>query len=138
MTRQGKIISEVIVLGKKRGNEVTKIIKYNYIKYKGCVLSIKTPDNIIVLKNEQIIKINKILQLEAIIIIQGAVWNKKAAIFEVPINSCGLNMWELEGKESTFNVSVSLDEICSKMCKFQLNFSLGGEMRVFVIPLLHD
>lgn len=131
ISQRANLISE-IEIKKKSYSEIKKL------QYKRSLLSSKTPDNVVLLKDNTIVEIKKIYHGEQFIMIEGKIWNVKSSIYNYPVSSNLLHMWELHSHVSNNNIIISLNEIQNKMIKLSLNFSTHSEIRIFAISSLHE
>ncbi|XP_051165237.1 uncharacterized protein LOC127289165 [Leptopilina boulardi] len=120
-----------------------KILKSNdleifKLKYKECTLTTKMPDNFVILKNRNLVRIRKIYKTEGEIRIEGNIWDTKNPIFTYPLNSKLLNMWELRSKPSNRLTTFNVNDIKQKMVKLSLNFSEREPKKHYCMPLLHQ
>lgn len=116
-----------------------KIDKQNNIiqvKYKEFVISSSPPDNIVILNNDKIVKINRIFRDE-ILKIECQVWKKDKPLYTYPTNSEIFNIWKLNNASTRNNVVYPLTAISQKLVKLQLSFGNDRPEKVYVVPLLH-
>lgn len=108
------------------------------MQYKGSLLSSKAPDNVVLLKDNTIVEIKTIYHGEQFIMIEGKIWYLKSSIYNYPVSSNLLHMWELHSHVLNNNIIISLNEIQNKLMKLSLNFFIHSEIRIFAILLLHE
>lgn len=131
ISQQAKLIPE-IKIRKENHLEIKKM------QYKGTLLSTKASDNMVLLKDNTIFEIKKIWRTEELMQLEGTVWDKRNVIYNYPVSSDEMHMWELRNCESDRRTTILLSDIKNKMMKLILNFSVQSEMRIFVISLLHE
>lgn len=106
------------------------------IRYKEYYFSNKSPDNLVLLKNGEILKIEKIYIRESLML-DGRIWKKKKSVYDYPCESSLLNMWELE-KDPAENIrSFQLDSIDIKMILLPMDINVNGRTHMFAVSLLH-
>ncbi|XP_036148989.1 uncharacterized protein LOC118647704 [Monomorium pharaonis] len=88
------------------------------VNYKGLTLSIKKPNNIVLLKNDLILQITDILcnliQNDSYEI-KGYVWQKMRCTYTYPLASNNLQEWKLAPKISSRIISCNIHDIYSKI-----------------------
>lgn len=108
------------------------------IKFKNTLLTTKSPDNTVLLKNNEILQIHKIFRLSTDNIhsvrIHGKILKKKKALFTYPCNSENLEMWDVSVKHEPM-ATYKIYEISKKMVCIDL--SSDTKEKLCVIPLLH-
>lgn len=107
------------------------------LRYKQFIIGNTSPYNIILLKNKNVVKVNKMTMNENTILIEGNIWEKKSSIFTFPIDSENLNMWELQKKSLEEKYSFHLSSVSCKLVCLSLNMREDLPEKVYVIPLLH-
>ena len=110
------------------------------VKYKSLTISTSSPNDIIMLEDTTIIKINKIFKSKEInsldkIILSGYIWDKKKSIFEYPQNSSDFYMWQLKEELSRKKKIFFLRDVDRKMVI--LSLTEDCRKKSFAIPLLH-
>lgn len=119
----------------KDDNETVIIerIKMNNILY-----TTKSPNNIVLLKNNEVFQILKIFRLSTDDIngikISGKILKKEKAIFTYPSNSEDLQMWVINTKNEKENI-YKMSHIIKKMVCIDASCSINDKLSV--IPLLH-
>lgn len=121
-----------IIKKKKEDDHNICILK---MKYKGVILTSKSPNNTVLLKNGKILEINKLfLSCDHTneISISGVILKKSKPMLQYPCNSEPLEMWRVtrEDKMSTY----SLESVICKMVT--LVITNEGE-KIYSMPLLH-
>lgn len=128
----------VIILNKKyvEGEGMRKIKK---LRYADAILTNKSPDNVVLLQNKQILQIDVMYIAhqddQENIKITGKVLSPEKPIFEYPSNSQILDMC----KAKTTNVlkTCALQDISCKMVCFKIHDGLEGT-KIYCMPLLHQ
>lgn len=121
--------------------EIIKCSKTNsshilQIRFKNFFLSTLPPNNIVLLKNQECYKIEKIvLETHAHILIEGKKWNKFKAALRHPDETNILQMWELKPNPSSKIRKFTLSHITTKMVLFHL--TIGKNKKTYAIPFLH-
>ncbi|KYQ53228.1 hypothetical protein ALC60_07631, partial [Trachymyrmex zeteki] len=106
------------------------------IRYKNFIITIKSPNNTIILINGKILQINSIYTHsdENEIQISEIILRIIKPIFEYPCNSKSLKMWRV--KKSNTIITQPLTNVLQKMVTFVLNNNNNQE-KIYVMPLLH-
>lgn len=107
------------------------------IRFKHFLISTSYPDNVVILQDETIVSINKIVQCPDGLRIEGQIWDKKKSIFNYPCDSAVLQMWELKDVPRHGGVSHMISDIDSKIVRLSLSLCENSPQRIFVIPFLH-
>ncbi|XP_046472738.1 uncharacterized protein [Neodiprion pinetum] len=107
------------------------------LKFKGkYILSVKAPDNVVLLKNGTILEINLMSypddNLEDVTII-GKKWKIKESLYMYPCDSRVLEEWVLEDRSSATTITCPIDQIKRKM----IILRLPGREKTYGISLLH-
>lgn len=130
---KAKLIPEIEVLKRGAGNGITKL------RYKGKYLATKRPDNIILLKNNHIMEIQRIFQENGDISMQGLRWMPEEPIYHNRlINSANQNMYELNNEALPRTYRWHLNQVEAKLVRLDVDLEEDGGMKKFVIPLLHE
>lgn len=103
------------------------------VKYQGVTLGIKHPNNTVILKNSNIVEIQKFLYVQQILHIEIKQYLQKSSFLSDPSL---LTAWEVKKLSSSSNI-IPVTTIKNKCIKFGIQFSKVEEKRSFVIPLLH-
>ena len=101
------------------------------IKYQGVILGKKHPNNTVILKNSNIVEIQKFLYIGKILHIEIKQYIQKCSF-----SSNLLNAWEVKKLSKDSNI-IPINTIKNKCVKFRINFSKLEERRSFVISLLY-
>lgn len=124
------IQSEIQILVKKK-EEIRKI------KYNGLTLSIKSPDNTVLLKNGNVVVISAFeYNNNNVRNIKVKIYLTKESVFKYPYDSIDLNIFEVN-KLSDSVICAPLKNVSRKLVKLEMNFSSSEELRIFTVPLLH-
>ena len=107
------------------------------VKYRDCVLTTKCPNNLVMLRDKTLMKINKITRKPEGVKIECNPWKIKRSMFLFPTDSKDLYMWELREKAEDRIIEANLKDVKFKMVKLSLNLKVEGKMRVYTMPLLH-
>ncbi|XP_043478136.1 uncharacterized protein LOC122508698 isoform X2 [Leptopilina heterotoma] len=111
-----------------------EILKINYQKYE---ISTKSPNNIVLLTNDVVLNIEKIFKVNNEYKISGLEYEKKKSLFEYPVDSKHLKMWEVESGLMSNKYTFPLELIDSKLVKISVNYKENDNYRHYVMPLLH-
>lgn len=110
------------------------------IKYKGSIISVHSPNNVVLLGDKTIFEIEKIAKSNSNDELQltGKIWKKKESLFLDPIDSASLFMFQLWNRPSRDVRNFMLSSVTKKMVMFKMNEESNKPENVYVIPLLHD
>lgn len=113
------------------GNVLIKIVKY-----KESILTTKSPNNTVLLRNNKILQIDKIYANinSQCIKIHGTVLKKKYSMFTYPCDSKILKMWAVTKKRNIL-LTCKLNCVCAKMVVLDISSEI--KERIYVMPLLH-
>lgn len=107
LAQVGRRLHESVIANKRKNISSckTNILKetslgITSVKYKQCTLSLKSPDNVLILNNDIIFQIKRMSHFENTVRLEGSIWTIKKAIFNYPCNSATLKMWELLPEKS--------------------------------------
>jgi len=118
---------------KKNGDEILEL------KYKKTILSSTFPNNIVRLTDERIVQIENIFFLEENVLkVQGRIVNIIKSVYTYPFNSNVTKIWEIQSQPSTLSITVSVEQIESKIVHLRLNFLQQKSERAFALSLLHQ
>ena len=70
------------------------------IKYKHRIISVKAPDNIVLLNNNVIFQVEQISGPSDSLEMKGRIWKQKKSLFQYPFDSKHLHMWQLKAEPS--------------------------------------
>ncbi|XP_051155831.1 uncharacterized protein LOC127287930 [Leptopilina boulardi] len=129
-TTKPEIPSEIEILESEGENHLK-------VKCKGKILSPKFPDNVILLNNKKIFKIEKISGFLRSVTLTGRIWKPKQPIFDYPFPSSEINMWELQKTPLESVIQIPINVIIQKFVQLRLQMRQNENERIFVIPLLH-
>lgn len=118
-------------------NGVEQAIK---VRYRTSILTNKTPDNVILLKDSTIVQIDKMIVLTKnpdTIRIEGKELKRSKPLYKYPSNSKYVRIWELRSQPSPVTGTCRLDAIVTKMMKLSLSLQPDGIKRVYASSLLH-
>ena len=124
---------------------VVKIIKYsrgkevNEIKYKELQICTADPKNMIMLEDDSILKIHKIIrdaQTPTLLKVQGVLWEREKSLFQYPCDSSKLQMWELKKEPTKKILTCPVTSINNKLVKLSVVKEDGYE-KFFVVGMLH-
>ena len=125
----------------KRSSEIVNGHVHVYkLKYTEFTLTNNTPNDVILLRDNRIMKITKIFFAEESpddLKVTGAIWKVKRTMFGYPTPSGNMDMWELEEDYSDTICTYSIDLIKRKIVKLALRMHPQGSTRVFAISFLH-
>lgn len=107
------------------------------LRYKEFFLSNDSPNNFVLLKNDQVVQIKTIFHDGDLIKVKGLLWKVKDSIHKEPIKSKHLNMYELCIKPSSPSITISIERVKSKVMKIAVNFSKNSSLHHFALFLLH-
>lgn len=100
------------------------------IRYRGVILSVKEPDNTILLNDGNVIQIKEINSANTEIEIRGLILKKEKPMLIFPCTSDILQMWKVSINRDKYK-TCSLDDVDRKMILFNL------AEKLYTIPLLH-
>ena len=124
-------IPPTIEILKSKGEELLQI------KSKQNIISTKSPDNIVLLSNGKILKVERIFGPIESITIEGRIWRTENSIFTYPFPSSEIDMWEL-CREPSLNIkTISIKSIDRKMVLLPMAVKMNERKRFYVMPLLH-
>uniref|UniRef100_A0ABD2WGA0 DUF4218 domain-containing protein n=1 Tax=Trichogramma kaykai TaxID=54128 RepID=A0ABD2WGA0_9HYME len=121
--------------------KVYQILKENNdsilkMTYKNFIFTNSHPNNTVLLKTNSIAVIDRIFKKENIIYIEVRKYSKKINVFEKPMKSSLINMWEISQLASNVEI-LQLSCIVKKLVKFNMNFTENDEMKIFAVSMLH-
>ena len=126
-------IPTLIEVLKEKQRQITEI------KYKNCIITTKSPNNVILTKDDTILKIKSIIRdPDENILVKGEVLKKKKPIFTYPFNSKHLRMWQLRIEPTGNEETCDIQNVDCKLVKLSINLQEDAEKREYVIPLLHQ
>lgn len=142
MTKKKNITSKkesFEVLRSKAHATSVNIIKVRYLNF---VLTTKSPNNAVILKNGDIMRIQKMSCLSTIINVNSiAIIGEKVKIahdaFKYPTQSSLLDIFEIEESNEIESVSVPLQEIKYKAVMLQIFELNTDKKKVYIVPMLH-
>jgi len=110
------------------------------LTYKNALLSLKSPDNAVLLNNGKILMIDNMYNLlnhlnSSKIDITGTLLKIKSPIFIYPCNSKSLNMWEISHKYS-YKITYPLNFVVTKMVTICMHDD-SRKLKMYTMPLLH-
>lgn len=139
-------LHEQSLLRKKKINlppiiEITRIRRQQVreIKYKQLAISTSSPNNVILLNNGIIMKVQKIFgnpELPEMLQVRGFVWDKDQPIYQYPCDSTKLEMWELKRKASNNVITRPVTSISNKLVQLSVAKE-DGTKRCFAVGMLH-
>jgi len=132
---QNKLITKLneFEVLKKNGDEILEL------KYKETILSSTFPNNMVRLTDERIVQIENIFFLEENVLkVQGRIVNIIKSVYTYPSNSNVTKIWEIQSQPSTLSITVSVEQIESKIVHLRLNFLQQKPERAFALSLLHQ
>ncbi|XP_074096108.1 LOW QUALITY PROTEIN: uncharacterized protein LOC141525491 [Cotesia typhae] len=131
-------LTETIKILKEYINDGIDEIIIKRIKFKNILLTTKSPNNTVLLKNNEVLEINKIFRLSTdncmLIKINGKILKKQKALFTYPCNSEDLEMWKVSAKNETMG-TYKITDVAKKMVSIDL--SCDDREKLYVMPLLH-
>ena len=107
------------------------------IKFKEVTIINTFPDNVVLLEDNTVVRINKMFGNSTNLQFEGQTWGKKKPLSTYPTNSSHLKIWELQEKVTRGTVTYHVNSISSKLVELSLNLEETRSERTFVIPLLH-
>lgn len=118
----------------EKPDEITSIL------FRQCTITNQAPNNVVLMNNNDILEIRKILRVnDILILVKVKKLQKKKPIFNYPFNSKLLKMWQLEAEvNEEEEVTDRLENVNCKLVKLGINFKEGKEIQHYVIPLLHQ
>lgn len=125
-------VPEIMEILEETDNSILKL------RYKQFVITNSSPNNVILLKDKSIVRVSGIILTEDNVMISGNVWNKRKSIFNFPLDSSLLNMWELQNDPLEQKITFELSDVSCKLVCLRLNFQEKLPIRTYIIPLLHD
>jgi len=91
------------------------------------------------LTDEKIVQIENIFFLEENVLkVQGRIVNIIKSVYTYPFNSNVTKIWEIQSQPSTLSITVSVEQIESKIVHLRLNFLQQKPERAFALSLLHQ
>ena len=107
------------------------------IRYKKITIIDSSPDNIVILEDNTIVKINKIFGDITNLMFEGQIWKEKKSIFTYPSKSDCFKMWQMKNEVSRQTITSSVISIDNKLVKLSLSLEENASEKVYVIPLIH-
>ncbi|OXU17529.1 hypothetical protein TSAR_006570 [Trichomalopsis sarcophagae] len=106
------------------------------IKYKGMAISLKHPNNTVLLSDKSVVEVCQFdCTVDDQISAKVKKYLRKESLFNYPCTSNTLN-FEVS-RLSNITTTINLNGIQQKLVKMQLNFSSEEDCRTVVVPLLH-
>lgn len=109
------------------------------LKFQSVFLSCAMPNNMVLLKDGNIMQLDKIWnegESTESMMIQGNLWKDKNSVYDYPLNSKRFGMWELRESSAVLG-TYFITEVKQKLVRLQLSFRHSGPERLFVISMLH-
>ncbi|KYN09647.1 hypothetical protein ALC57_18167, partial [Trachymyrmex cornetzi] len=135
LKKQISLPSEIKIHEFKINNSTLHITK---VTINFLILTIKTPNNVVLLNNGYVMKIKAIYGSEATassISICGKIWKLKKKIYSFPKKSTIVEMWEIQSK-STDNLIYPLNYVQQKLIMMELALK-PRRPKLFVCSFLH-
>lgn len=108
------------------------------LEVRGFTISSKKPNNYILTRNDKFFSIKKIEKIGSYIVILGKEWKKLKPIFDSPLDSSAIDMYELTSDPSDQQLTlINVRDIIRKCIIFKLNMKERVPTRIYCIPLLH-
>ncbi|KAL7291243.1 hypothetical protein TKK_0014852 [Trichogramma kaykai] len=129
---KAKLPADLIIIKER------KTIGLISIKYQQQFLSIKHPNNTVLLKNKSVVKIIEMFHNDNSVILKVVKYKGKSSAFKQPCDSAFLDIYEISDQVSMKTEKcVPLSSIEVKMVKLSIESTEGNEKKTIVIPLLH-
>lgn len=137
MSPKPKLPEKIEILKEYKDDDIDEII-IKRIKFKNILLTTKSPDNTVLLKNNEVLEIHKIFRLSMdnsiLTKINGKILRKRKALFTYPCNSEDLEMWKVSATSGIMG-TYKITDIVKKMVRIDL--SSDDNEKLYVMPLLH-
>ncbi|KAJ8675839.1 hypothetical protein QAD02_011625 [Eretmocerus hayati] len=119
-------------------------MKINKIKYKNCEISNTKPNNLVLLKSGEIMRIKsmescKKTQNEEKIILKGDKVKIVGPAYEYPCDSSIFNRFKIVEKDNSEKIEEKLSNVECKMFSLSIyEFPEDGEIDSYAMPLIHS
>lgn len=138
LNHRPQVPKEIEVL--KRKHQLMKMIRC-----KGYTFTIKHPDNTALLRNGNVVSIQRIFEDEngefhATVRrykIMDSAFRTRSSQSQISFSSMSINYVEIKDDRATEELEIPLHRIDQKMFKFSVNFVENGPMKTFAVPLVH-
>lgn len=129
-----KITRNFQILKRKVSGTKEQITK---IRFAGVILSVKEPDNTVLLRNRKIAQLKEMClsKNKKNIEIMCLILKKERPLLNYPCNSNELQMWKVSRRKITHFNKCNLNNIHRKMVLFKFKTQVGEKM--YTMPLLH-
>ena len=140
-SKQSVQTSDFMILKKTKYKNETKIIIHR-LKYYDSEITVKKPNNVVLLKNNKIFQISHIYCNEDTqdltkIHIDGKEISIIKSGSDYPLDSAQLNIFQVKNKPNSENMHIFLSDVLCKLMHLSI-FELPDDQPIsFVIPLLH-
>lgn len=133
--QKASIPPEFAILKKNKHRDPEGIERIQKIQYKGFIISLKSPNNTVLLHDGTILQLNLIYKQHGSdeINLQGKVFGMKKSVYTYPVDSSFFSMWQVK---ETRNIKRStLSSIHKKM--IFMDIGVGTTRKLYCVPLLH-